>query len=297
VKPAPFDYVAATTPQQVVHELAAAPETTRVLAGGQSLVLEMNHRAVRPARLVDINPVADFDRLDTTTAASDARAWLRVGPLVRHRAFERPAEPGPLGRLLARAAHVIAHPPVRARGTMLGSLAYAHPTAEWPTLAVTLDAELDLVHQAGTRTLRAADFLTGPFTTALRPGELLTRARFPLLPAATGVAFVEHRRTAASFAQVAVAAALWVEDGIVVDVRLGLAGIMPTPTRVREAEHLLVGRALTDRTISRAAAAAAAHLTEPPADPHASAAYRRHAAEVLVGRALRQAHDDAEERT
>ncbi|MGX4687769.1 FAD binding domain-containing protein [Streptomyces sp. JNUCC 63] len=291
MKPAPFEYAAVSSREEALRELAAAPETTRVLAGGQSLVLEMNHRAVRPARLVDINPVPGFDRL-RISRTPDTGAWLRVGPLVRHRAFERPVEAGPLGRLLARTAHFIAHPPIRARGTMLGSLAYAHPTAEWPTLAVTLGAEVDLAHVHGSRTLPAEDFLTGAFGTALAPGELLMQARFPLLPAATGVAFVEHRRTGASFAQLSVAAALLVEEGVVVDVRLGLAGVAARPVRARDAEHVLVGRPPNERAITAAATAASAYVADPPADAHAGVAYRRHAARVLVRRALGQALDD-----
>ncbi|PZH06825.1 carbon monoxide dehydrogenase [Streptomyces sp. NTH33] len=295
MKPAPFEYAAVGSREEALRELAAAPETTRVLAGGQSLVLEMNHRAVRPARLVDINPVAGFDRLRISRTPGTG-AWLRVGPLVRHRAFERPVEAGPLGRLLARTAHFVAHPPIRARGTMLGSLAYAHPTAEWPTLAVALDAEVDLARVHDSRTLPAEEFLTGAFSTALAPGELLVRARFPLLPAATGVAFVEHRRTGASFAQLSVAAALLVEEGVVVDARLGLAGAAARPVRARDAERVLVGRPPNEQVITAAAAAASAYVADPPADPpagaHAAAAYRRHAVRVLVRRALGQALDD-----
>ncbi|MGV9607778.1 FAD binding domain-containing protein [Streptomyces sp. NPDC003631] len=294
MKPAPFDYVAPATRQEALEALAVAPDGTRVLAGGQSLVLEMNQRAARPRRLVDINNIADFDRLEVDRAEEDG-GWLRVGALVRHRAFEQPVESGPLGRLLARTAHFIAHPPVRCRGTLLGSLAYAHPTGEWPTLAVTLGAELVLASVDGTRTLDAESFLIGPFTTALRPGELLEEARFPLLRPTTGTAFVELRRTAASFAHLSAATALSVEDGIVVDVRLGMAGIAPQPVRTRDAEHRLVGRPPTDSLIAEAATAAAAGVTDPPPDPHSGSAYRRHAATVLAERALLKARQDISE--
>ncbi|GGI93794.1 FAD binding domain-containing protein [Streptomyces brasiliensis] len=295
MKPAPFEYLAARTCDEVIGALAAGEGETRVLAGGQSLLLEMNYRAVRPVQLVDINRVRDFGGLDVVTVP-DSGPWLCVGPLVRHGRFEQQVEAGPLGRLLARAVHFIAHPPVRARGTMLGSLAYAHPTAEWPTLAVTLDARLDLVHEHGARTLSADDFITGSFATARRPDELLTRVCLPLLPTATGVAFVEHRRTAASFAQLAVAAALSAQDGVVADARIGLAGTAARPTRARAAEALLTGRAPTDEAINRAAAASVG-VVDAPDDPHAGDSYRRHAAEVLVRRALMQARDDIAERT
>jgi carbon-monoxide dehydrogenase medium subunit len=214
---------------------------------------------------------------------------LRVGPLVRHRAFESPEVPGALGELLRLVVHHIAHPPVRARGTMLGSLAYAHPAAEWPAVAAALDAEIDLLGPAGRRTVAAGDFVTGPFTTVCRPEELLAEVRLPALSDGTGVGFAEHRRTHASFAQLAVVAAVTVIDGRVTSARIGLANAADRPVRARTAEEELVGRSLDDTRIALAAQAAADADAEPCAQPYADIAYQRHAVAVLVRRALRQA--------
>ena len=191
MKPAAFDYQAVRTPQEAVFALAEEPAEARILAGGQSLVLEMNYRRVRPARLVDINGVAELDGLETGDGA------LRVGALVRHRSFEDPVVADPLGRLLSQVSHYIAHPPIRARGTMIGSFAYAHPAAEWPAVAVAVDAELDLLGPEGERTVPAASFFLGPFATARQPDELLTGARLPLLGTNSGAGFAEPRRTQA----------------------------------------------------------------------------------------------------
>src|ERR687891_2016366 len=136
MKPAAFDYLAVRTPQEAVSALAENPEETRILAGGQSLVLDMNYRRERPARLVDINGVAELNRLEVSDKT------LRVGALVRHRSFEEPVVAGPLGRLLSRVSHYIAHPPIRTRGPIIGSPAYAHPAAEWPAVAGALGAGL-----------------------------------------------------------------------------------------------------------------------------------------------------------
>src|SRR5918997_2562515 len=145
MKPAAFDYVAVHTPQEAVSALAENPGETRILAGGQSLVLDMNYRRERPARLVDINGVAELDRLEVSDQT------LRVGALVRHRSFEEPVVAGPPGRVLSRVSPYISHPPIRTRGTIIGSPAYAPPAAEWPAVAVALDAELDLLGPAGAR--------------------------------------------------------------------------------------------------------------------------------------------------
>lgn len=283
MKPAPFDYVAAHSPDDVVAALADG--NTHVLAGGQSLVLEMNFRRARPRRLVDINGVAGFGEL-----ALDATV-LRVGPLVRHRAFESAAIPGPLGTLLQRVANHIAHPPIRARGTMAGSLAYAHPAAEWPAVAVALDAEIELRGPGGSRAVRAGEFFTGPFRTARRADELLAEVRLPLLPPGTGVGFVEHRRTHAGFAELAVAAAVTVGDGRVVSASVGLVHAADRPARAAAAEAALIGRPFDDDAIAGAAAAAAAYDADPRPQPHADVAYQRHAVAVLTRRALTQARN------
>jgi carbon-monoxide dehydrogenase medium subunit len=258
---------------------------TQVLAGGQSLVLEMNFRTARPRRLVDINGVAAFDRL-----AAD-ETWLHIGPLVRHRAFESRSVPGSLGDLLRRVVHHIAHPPIRSRGTMLGSLAYAHPAAEWPAVAVALGAEFDLIGPEGTRVVGADDFFTGPFATARRPDEFLTEVRLPLLPTGTGVGFAEHRRTHASFAQLGVAAAVTVREGAVASASVGLINAHDTPVRARAAEAALLGRPLEDTAIADAAQAAAEHDADPRPAAHTDIAYQRHCVAVLMRRALDEARE------
>jgi aerobic carbon-monoxide dehydrogenase medium subunit len=287
VKPAAFDYLVADSPDEVV--VALADGDTHVLAGGQSLVLEMNFRTRRPRRLVDINRVAGFDRLDHDDET------LRVGPLVRHRAFESDAVPGPLGVLLRRVVHHIAHPPIRARGTMLGSLAYAHPAAEWPAVAAAMDADFELAGPRGRRVLRAAEFFTGPFTTARRADELLAEVRLPLLPPECAVGFAEHRRTHASFAQLAALAAVTVTNGRVVSASIGLVNAADRPVRARAAEAALIGRPLDDDAIAAAARAAADDDADPRPAPYSDVAYQRHAVAVLTGRALTEARNGGAE--
>src|SRR5207244_9836807 len=171
LKPAPFDYHRpATLPETVALLAELAPQDGRVLAGGQSLVPIMAFRLARPAHLIDINRVAGLDRLDVQNGQ------LRIGARVRHAAFHRPVEDGPLGALLATVVRHIAHYPIRLRGTFCGSLAYADPAAEWGAVAVTLDAELVARGAGGERRLTAHDFFRGAMETALRPDELLAEA-------------------------------------------------------------------------------------------------------------------------
>ena len=278
MKPPRFDY---TAPTALPEALAALGGGALPLAGGQSLVLELHYRRQRPSALVDLNGIAELDRI---TDDGDA---LRVGALARHRAFETPVAGGPLGRLLADAAAHIAHPPVRNRGTMLGSLAWANPASEWPAVAVALDAELTLASAAGTRTVRAGEFFQGPHATVRRPDELLVEARFPALRG--GAAFAEHRRTHASFAQIAVVAALRLDGGVITEARLALAGAADRPLRVRAAEQHLVGRAAD---AFERAGELAAEAADPLPEPHGSAEHKRRVAAVLVRRTLQDAYED-----
>jgi carbon-monoxide dehydrogenase medium subunit len=246
---AAMEYVAAQNTDEVLAMLADGDAF--VLAGGQSLVLELTSRKEQPRRLVDINRVSEFEAL------VEADGMLRVAPLVRHRVFESDAVGGPLGELLRVIVRHIGHPPIRARGTMLGSLAYAHPAAEWPAAATVLGAELDLSGPDGRRTVPAEQFFTGPFTTARRPEELLVEVRLPMLPPGTGVGYAEHRLSHAKFVEAATIVAVTMTGGLVSAAAIGLVNVGPCPVRAHAAENALLGGPFCDAAIIEAAGTAA----------------------------------------
>ncbi|MFI1990279.1 FAD binding domain-containing protein [Actinoplanes sp. NPDC020271] len=274
--PEAFEYIAARSVGDVLDALADG--RTSVLAGGQSLLVEPTLGSGPPCpepplRVVDINPIAGLDTL------TEADGVLRVGPLVRHDAFEADVVGGALGDLMRLVVCHIGHPPVRARGTMLGSLAYAHPAAEWPVVAVALGAHLVLATTTGRRTVPAVSFYTGPFSTVRRPDELLIEAWLPVLPESTGAGYAEDRRTTI-YPQAAALATLTVVDGVVTGAAIGLVNAGPCPVRARTAERELVGHPPSDTMINAAADCAA------EADGRGQQAFR-----VLVRRALTQARN------
>jgi carbon-monoxide dehydrogenase medium subunit len=296
VKSAAFDYTAPRTVREALDALGDTRQRAQVLAGGQSLVLEMHLQRSSPDLVVDINRVAELGHMRVNGDT------LQVGALVRHSVFESPqAVPGPLGRLFSLAVVNIAHPPIRARGTMVGSLAWAHPASEWCAIAVALDAEVVLQSPGSAREVAARDFFHGPHRTARHPRELITSVRFPLLGDDTGVGFIEHRRTHFCFAQVAVAATLTVRDGVISEAKIGLANCADRPLRARAAEQALIGaemgplaaghRLPEDHPFTRAGRIAAEQDAAPLAEPYADVEYRRQAIAVLVGRTLCQAAD------
>lgn len=277
---APMDCIDATSFDDVMAALAGG--NTSVLAGGQSLMLDP---ARFDQRVVDINRVAEFDMLAEENGA------LRVGPLVRHHTFETDAVGGPLGNLLRLVVRRMGHPPIRARGTMLGSLAYAHPAAEWPVVAVLLDGEIDLVAPDGRRTIPAARFFTGPFATVRRPDELLAELRLPVLPAETGTGHAEDRYNAGSFAETATVVTATLTEDVVGTAAIGLVNAGPCPVRARAAEAALIGTGFSDAAIAAAAEAAAhldanlEHLRE------FERRHRRRAIQATTRRALTQARE------
>ncbi|WP_225821696.1 FAD binding domain-containing protein [Streptomyces naphthomycinicus] len=301
MKPASFDYVVPRTVAEAVEALGDTGREAQVLAGGQSLILEMHLQRIRPGAVVDINRVPELDGM---RVEGDE---LRVGALVRHAAFEpATAVPGPLGALLSRAVVNIAHPPIRSRGTMAGSFGWAHPASEWCAIGVALDATVEVTGPAGARDLPARDYFLGPHRTARRPQELITAVRLPLLGADTGVGFIEHRRTHFTFAQVAVAAALTVHDGVIVDARIGLVNAADRPVRAHAAERSLLGaetgrlpagpRLPDGHPFALAGRIAAREDAAPVAQPYADVEYKRQAVAVLVGRTLLEAAADSHAR-
>jgi carbon-monoxide dehydrogenase medium subunit len=281
VKPVDFDLHRPTSVSEAVGLLASHEDEAKVLAGGQSLVPLLNFRLAAPSHVIDIGRLP-------LTGVSFCDGSVTVGALTRQAALPGLAGPCPL---IAAAVPWIAHPPIRARGTLGGSLAHADPAAELPAVAAALDATFSL---ADGRSIPAASFFQGYLTTALSSLDLLVAISFPVAPAGTGACFEEVARRRGDFALVGCAAQVTVFDEALTDVRICLSGVAPIPFRCRASEDLLRGAAvpLGATLLGEAADAAVAELS-PPSDLHASGDYRRHLAHVLIRRAVQRAATQA----
>jgi CO/xanthine dehydrogenase FAD-binding subunit len=284
VKPPPFDFFAPTSLREAAEILDRYGGEAKVLAGGQSLLPLLNMRLARPAALVDINRISELDYIrpeDKTVA---------IGAVARHRTVERSADVQRLQPLLAEAVRFIAHPQIRNRGTVCGSIAHADPAAELPAVCVALGAQMTAVSKGGQRTINASDFFLTYLTTALEPDEILAEVRFPVLPPRTGWGFREVSRRHGDFALAGAVATLTLDPGgKCSDVRLVIFGAGPTPIRAAQAEALLKGKEPGADVIAAAAEQAGKEIAEPISDIHASADFRRHLAMTMAGRALADA--------
>ncbi len=286
MKPAGFDYYAPRSLEDALRTLGDAERDGRVLAGGQSLMPMLNCRILNPAVLVDINRIEPLNRLHI---AADS---LTVGALVRHADLLRNADLRKGWPLLAEATKQVAHPAIRNRGTVCGSVSHNDPAAEHPGVLVTLDGTVVIAGRAGRRELPAEQFFTGLLSTALEPGEMVVELRYPRPPAGAGAAFVEYARRLGDFAIAGAAAMLTMRGDVCEKARLTIVGMGEGPFRARAAEEFLTARRIGPKDSKDAFAEAAAKVTaavSPADDVHASSSYRRHLAGVMAVRALETA--------
>lgn len=290
MKPAPFEYLAPDSLDAALDLLARSGGEAKLLAGGQSLIPVMNFRLAQPSLLVDLNRLRDLDSLREARDGDTDGGGLRIGAMTRQRKLERDPLVPRLAPLLREAVPFIAHPQIRNRGTVGGSLAHADPAAELPAVMVALDARFRLQRAGGERWVEARDFFAGLFATVLEPEEMLVEVALPPPPPTTGWAFMEVARRHGDYAQVGIAARVSLdESGRCREARLVYLSVGDGPVEAREAARMLAGTDLSDEAIAAAADKASRVEMDPTGDIHASADFKRHLARVLTGRALRLA--------
>lgn len=287
MKPPPFDYRSPASLDEALAFLEELGPEAKPLAGGQSLIPMLNFRLARPSVLVDLNGVAELDGIEAC-----ADGGLRMGAMTRQREVERSPLVAERAPLLAETMPHVAHPQIRNRGTLGGSVAHADPAAELPAVLLALGARFRVRrHGDGGegREVEAGDFFTGLFTTALEAEELLTEVCVPPLPPGSGWAFEEVARRHGDYALAGVAAVVRLDDGGACrEARLAYVNAGPVPLAAPAAAALLAGEEPGPEAL-RAAAEAAARELDPPADVHAASEYRKHLARVLTVRALERA--------
>lgn len=291
MKPAPFTYHRPETAAEAVGLLADLGDGAKLLAGGQSLVPMLS------LRLAVFDDLVDIGRIDELVGIERRDDHLWIGAGTTEAAVERSADVVAAVPLLARATPLIGHRQIRNRGTIGGSLAHADPAAEYPAVALALDAELEALSPRGARTIPAADFFTGFWSTALEEDELLTGIRLPVgdgAGARRGFAVRELARRHGDFALAGAAVALEVDgDDRVVRSAVALFGLGSVPRRASGAEAGVVGRTLAEVDAEEVGRAAVADLDDVPADLHGSAAYRTRVGAVMVARAWADAVAEA----
>jgi carbon-monoxide dehydrogenase medium subunit len=280
--PAPVEYSRATSVDDAISQMASHSGQARFLAGGHSLIPMMKLRLANPGHLIDINPLEP--ELNYIRQEGDEVA---IGAMTRH---VNMLESDLLGRLFPiffEAEHVLADPVVRNRGTMGGSLCQADPAEDLSGVVTALKGEAVLQGSGGKRRIGMEEFHVGPYMTAVQPDELLIEVRFKVKPG-HGSAHEKVERRAGDFAIVAASAALWVQNGKIVDCGLACSAVGPTTMHISRAEQMLIGQSPSDDLFAQAGAMASQDCS-PSADGRGPVDYKRHVAGVLSKRALSKA--------
>lgn len=289
MKPPLFDYKAPTSIDEAVALLAADPDAA-VLAGGQSLLPAMNFRVANPSALVDIQHVQGL------TGISVDKGEIVVKAMVRHRELELDVAVQRVNPLVAETMQHVAHVPIRNRGTVVGSLCHADPSAEMPLLFVLLGGSIVARGPAGARMIAAEDFFKAFLTTARAHNEIITEARLPVLPDGAGWAFDEVTRRHGDYALVGLGCVLtFAGNGTVETIRLAACGIADKPVRLKTSEAALLGTRLAAADLDKAVTASASAVTTPD-DMNTSAAFRRRALGALIRRLVAKAAARAKSR-
>jgi CO/xanthine dehydrogenase FAD-binding subunit len=289
MKPAPFKYIAAASLDQALTLKAEFGDEARFLAGGQSLVPMLNFRVAQPKMLIDLNLLSQLSGIVCENSAS-----LRIGALTRYRALERDQQIAQTAPLVREALPHIAHPQIRNRGTLGGNLAHADPASELPAIVVALGGRLRAQSIRGERLIEARDFFLAPLTTALQADEMLVEVQLPAPAKRSGSCFMEVARRRGDFALMGAAVVLTLGVfGRCNDVRIVLCGAGDTPTDVSSAASGVIGHSVDAEGIDHIAASVQKSI-DPPGNVHASKAFQRHLAGVLVKRSLGVAAERAQ---
>ena len=288
MKPAPFDYHRPDSVAEAAQMLAEYGDDGKLLGGGQSLVPMLAMRLAYFDNLIDISRLQEMKGIEVRDDE------VRIGGGTTHAAVGADERVSAAVPLLTRATPLIGHFQIRSRGTIGGSIAHADPAAEYPAVALALDATMETVSTSGGREIAAAEFFAGVWETAMEPDEILVGVRFPVWSGRCGFGVEEFARRHGDFAIAgAVAAVELDDDDRVRRSGIGLLGLSATPRRASAAEAAIAGRPIGDVTAEEIGELAMSGLDDIPADLQGSADYRRRVGAAMAAQAWRAAVKEA----
>lgn len=288
MKPAPFQYHAPDTLQETVGLLAEFGDEAKVLAGGQSLIPMLALRLTSFGHLVDIRRVTESQGIEANNGT------LSIGAGVRQSAVEANEHIASSVPLLSLATPLIGHFQIRNRGTLGGSIAHADPAAEYPAVALAMDAEMEVHSSTGSRTIPSGDFFMGLWSTALKADEVLVRVIFPTWPGRSGFGVEEFARRHGDFAIAGAAIGVQLDDDDrIARAAIALMGLGSTAERAIQVEREVMGSKAGDVASKELGRMTMAKLESIPSDIHGSADYRKRVGAAMVARAWSAAANGA----
>jgi aerobic carbon-monoxide dehydrogenase medium subunit len=288
MKPSAFEYHAPETAEEAVALLAELGDEAKFIAGGQSLMPMLNLRLAVFEHLIDLRRLNELRGIELRGDS----VWIGAG--TTHTAVGRSETIRTHAPLLSRATPLIGHFQIRNRGTIGGSIAHGDAAAEYPAVALTLDADIEALSLRGTRTIPAAEFFTGMWSTALDEDELLMSISVPVRKGRCGYAIEEFARRSGDFAMAGATVAIRLDADSKIDrCRIALFGLGPSVVRATDTETELGGRGADEVAADEVGVSAMSTLDSVPSDIHGSADYRRRVGAAMVARAWQRALEEA----
>ncbi len=288
--PPSFEYFTPSSLPEAIALLHEHGDDAKVLAGGHSLIPAMRIRFAEPTHLIDIS------NIDGLSYLKEEGGYLKIGAMTREVALEDEPLIAQKYPLLLDTAKMIADPQVRNLATVGGNLAHGDPANDHPATMLAYRAEVVIVSNAGERVVPIDEFFTDFFTTAVEHGEILTEIRIPVPPERSGGCYLKVERKVGDYAAAAAAVQLTLgADGSITQAGLGLTNVAPVPTRIQDAEQLLIGKQ-PDEALFAQAGQIAADACSPVDDLRGSEAYKRSLVKELTQRALRKSVERAQGR-
>ncbi len=279
--PAPFEYERPSSISEAIGLLDRLGDSARLIAGGHSLLPMMKLRLANFEYLIDINDLsAELSHITVEPTQ------IRIGALTRHRELLESPELARVFPIFADAERVIADPIVRNWGTLGGSLCQADPSEDLSAVATTLNASCVIRNSSGDRVVTMEEFHRGPYETAVGDAEMLIEVRIPIRPNGSS-AYEKVERRAGDWAVASAGAAVWMDNGVISDARVGLAAVGPNTTGLPEISAALRGQAPSEELYAQAGDIAARSCS-PSTDSRGSEEFKRHLAKELTMRALRR---------
>jgi carbon-monoxide dehydrogenase medium subunit len=284
-----FEYFAPKTVEESLSFLSQYKEESKIIAGGQSMLVIMRQGLLAPEYVIDIKGITALDYM-----TSDEKEGLRIGALTTHRTIEKFPIIQKHFRVLSEMERDLATIQTRNWGTIGGNLCHGDPAGDPAPVFIALDAKLKLRSLSGERIIAMEEFSKDMLEVDLEPDEMLIEIQVPPPRLHTGIA---HEKLMvmqgdAGIVGAAVSITLKPEDGVCEDARIVLSNSASVPLRVREAEKRLIGKVISSHLLAEVGEVASAEA-DPPSDLHASAEYRREMLKVFVKRASAKALERA----
>lgn len=280
--PGAFEFHRPKSVADAIQLLSSLGDEARPLAGGHSLVPMMKLRLATPEHLIDLHGIGSLKGIRREGGE------IVIGAMTTQYELAASPEIAALVPIIRETSLLIADPQVRYRGTLGGNVANGDPGNDMPALMMTLGARYRLEGPDGVREVEATDFYQGAYFTALEPGELLTGIVVPVPATSHGYAYEKLKRKIGDYATAAAAVVLTLSGGKVETCRIGLTNLSETPLLAEDAAASVIGTALDDLTLKRAAELAEG-IMQPAADGRGPVEYRKHVGGIMVMRALKRA--------